>query len=57
MDSREKLLKSAEENKTILCFGVDPDIGKINAISPGTSVENTIAPYFHEIIDQLMEEN
>ena len=58
MDVLEKFIRTAMENKTILCFGVDPDIIKITtAQSTGMLVENTIAPFFHDIIDSLINEN
>ena len=57
MDALEKLVKSAGERKTILCFGVDPDIVRVSAISTGRTVEGAINPFFHEIIDRLLEEN
>lgn len=59
MDMRERLEKTAKENKTILCFGVDPDITKITAVrSAGTGeVEKTIAPFFHDLITKLLNEN
>ncbi|MDD5171980.1 MAG: orotidine-5'-phosphate decarboxylase [Candidatus ainarchaeum sp.] len=51
------LERSARENKTILCFGVDPDMDRIaSAMGKGKSVEETIAPFFHEIIDKLLAE-
>lgn len=54
----ERLIKSAKERKTILCFGLDPDHERIKkAVSAGTEVEETIGPFFHEIIDKLLEEN
>ncbi|MFH1685237.1 MAG: orotidine-5'-phosphate decarboxylase [Candidatus Micrarchaeota archaeon] len=52
MSTREKLTKLANENKTILCFGVDPNLEKI----PGGKVES-IVPYFQNIIDKLLDEN
>jgi orotidine-5'-phosphate decarboxylase len=57
MDALERLGKSAQERKTILCFGVDPDMVRVSAISTGKTVEGTISPFFHEIIDRLLEEN
>jgi orotidine-5'-phosphate decarboxylase len=57
MDAIERLAKTAEESKTVLCFGVDPDIVKVSSISTGSTVESTIAPFFHQIIDRLLDEN
>lgn len=57
MDALERLASSAKERKTILCFGVDPDMVRVNAISTGKTVEGAISPFFHEIIDRLLDEN
>ncbi len=58
MDARETLIRSANERKTILCFGIDPDISKIEAaIGRGKTVEQSIAPYFHPIIERMLDEN
>ena len=59
MDMLERLVKTAQENRTILCFGVDPDILKINAaLATGSDeVEKTVAPFFHDIITKLLDEN
>jgi len=58
MDARETLIKSAGERKTILCFGIDPDIPKMEAaIGHGKTVEQTITPFFHPIIEKLLAEN
>lgn len=58
----EKLVKFAEENKTILCFGIDPIIEKID--KSGSTAENAtgtleekIADYYCDITDKLIEEN
>jgi len=54
----ERLIKTSKERETILCFGLDPDHERIKkAVSAGTEVEETIGPFFHEIIDRLLEEN
>jgi orotidine-5'-phosphate decarboxylase len=50
----EKLKKLGEENKTILCFGIDPLIEKINI--DGT-IEEKIISYYSELIDALLEEH
>jgi len=54
MDMRERLACVAAENRTILCFGVDPDLGRMNHQVTG---ENKISPFFHPIIDKLLDEN
>src|SRR5262249_55132473 len=53
----ERLEKVAEERKTILCFGVDPDMVRLSNLSAGMTVEGSLGPFFHEIIDRLLEEN
>jgi orotidine-5'-phosphate decarboxylase len=58
MDMSERLAKVAQERKTILCFGIDPDIARIEkAIGHGKTVEQSIAPFFHPIIEKLLDEN
>ena len=57
MKTLEWLVKTAIENKTILCFGVDPDRIRVNTISTGRTVEDTLAPFFHSIIEKLLSEN
>ncbi|MFN7991815.1 MAG: orotidine-5'-phosphate decarboxylase [Candidatus Micrarchaeia archaeon] len=57
MDARGFLVKSASERGTVLCFGVDPDMVRISNISTGVTVEGAVGPFFHEIIDRLLEEN
>jgi len=49
----DMLKKYAEENKTILCFGIDPVIEKIKG--EGT-VEEKIMSYYFKITDKLLEE-
>ncbi|MCP4646898.1 MAG: orotidine-5'-phosphate decarboxylase [bacterium] len=44
----EKLVKTAKETKSILCFGVDPVKSRM---------KDEIVPYFSEIIDALLAEN
>lgn len=52
------LVRSAEERKTVLCFGIDPDMPKMEAaIGHGKTAEETITPYFHPIIEKLLDEN
>jgi len=50
MGVREDIEGIAKENKTILCFGVDPDIARMKCKVEG------ISPYFQEITDRLLEE-
>lgn len=54
MDMRERLAKTAKESGTILCFGVDPDLVRINHAVTG---EDKIGPFFHAIIEKLLDEN
>jgi orotidine-5'-phosphate decarboxylase len=54
MDMRERLSKTAKENRTVLCFGVDPDLVRINHAVTG---EDKIGPFFHPIIEKLLDEN
>lgn len=49
----ELLRKYSEENKTILCFGIDPELEKIKV--DGT-LEERILSYYFEITDKLLEE-
>lgn len=51
----EFLRKSAQERKTILCFGVDPDLERIARHEEG-SVEERIVNYYSEITDVLIDE-
>lgn len=51
------LKKSAEERKTVLCFGIDPRLERINVGASTGAVEERIGPYFYEITDKLLEEN
>lgn len=57
MDTLARLAESARERNTILCFGVDPDLLKVRSAVSGKNVEDTVAPFFHEIIDRLLAEN
>jgi len=60
MDMLERLAKSAKEKKTILCFGVDPDLGRIKGDGDGSvtgKAETVIGPFFHDIIGKLLAEN
>jgi orotidine-5'-phosphate decarboxylase len=54
---QDLLRRSAEERKTVLCFGIDPVLEKINVGSPTGAVEERIEPFFHEMTDRLLEEN
>jgi orotidine-5'-phosphate decarboxylase len=57
MDTRERLVKTAEENKTTLCFGIDPDMHRIESKARGNTPEESLGPYFHDILEKLIEEN
>ncbi len=57
MKESERFASVAKENKTILCFGIDPDMVKITSGMSSTKTEETIAIFFHDIIDKLLEEN
>lgn len=50
----ERLRKLAEENKTILCFGIDPLLEKIKAEGP---IKETICSYYVELTDALLAEH
>lgn len=50
----ELLEKYAEENKTILCFGIDPNLEKIKGKG---SLEEKILNYYFEITDKLLDES
>ncbi len=50
----ETLTRYAEQNKTILCFGIDPIIEKIKADG---SLEEKILNYYFELTDALLEQN
>lgn len=49
----EKLIKFAQENKTILCFGIDPDLKRIG----NDATTKDITTFFNEITDKLLAEN
>ena len=53
----EWLARSAQERKTILCFGVDPVMDRLPGVLAGKTAEETIAPFFHSIIERLLAEN
>lgn len=53
----EKLKKFAEENRTILCFGIDPDMEKIDGKGGGGTTEEQIVAYYSAITDALLDEN
>jgi orotidine-5'-phosphate decarboxylase len=56
MDTRERLVEIAKDNKTILCFGIDPDMERIGEKAKGETPEEGLGPYFHEILEKLVEE-
>lgn len=51
------LVKSAEENRTVLCFGIDPALEEMHSGSATGAVEERIAPFFHPIIEKLIDEH
>ncbi|MBN2121592.1 orotidine-5'-phosphate decarboxylase [Candidatus Micrarchaeota archaeon] len=53
----EKLIKTAEETKSLLCFGVDPILSRMGQESPDADAKEEILSYFPPIIDALLEEN
>ncbi len=57
MKGIERFAQAAAERKTNLCFGLDPDMVRISAISTGVTVEAELGPFFHEIVDRLLAEN
>ncbi|MFZ5501891.1 MAG: orotidine-5'-phosphate decarboxylase, partial [Candidatus Micrarchaeota archaeon] len=57
MDMLARLAESAKERKTILCFGMDPDHERIKKAAASGSVEESIGPFFHTIVEKLLEEN
>ena len=54
MQMPQALNEKANETKTILCFGVDPDINKIQN---GNNADIQITEYFNPIIETLLEGN
>lgn len=59
MDMRERLAKAAGESKTILCFGVDPDLARMGGNGGGRTGKagEAITSFFHPIIEKLLDEN
>ncbi len=57
MQAIEFLRKSAEERRTILCFGLDPVLERIDIGEPTGAVKERLEPFFHEMTDRLLEEN
>jgi len=55
MNYPEKLIQSASEKGSILCFGIDPVIEKIP--KKEETIENTIVSYYSEIIDSAFVQN
>ncbi|MBU0532392.1 orotidine-5'-phosphate decarboxylase [Candidatus Micrarchaeota archaeon] len=56
MNTLDRLIESANENRTILCFGIDPVVSRITK-EPEEEVEELITDYFCEITETLLEEN
>jgi len=58
MDAITTLSESAKERGTVLCFGVDPDISRMEGASGRVKAAGeSIGPYFHPIIEKLLGEN
>lgn len=57
MNTLDRLVKTADENKTVLCFGVDPNIQRMTKEPDKEQAEELITEYFQEIIETLLEEN
>ena len=57
MRAMERFAELARERRTVLCFGLDPDMLRISNISTGVSVEAALGPFFHEVVDRLLAEN
>ncbi len=59
MDMRERLAKAAGESKTILCFGVDPDLARMGGNGGGRAgrAGEAITSFFHPLIEELLDEN
>lgn len=51
----DSLVKYSKENKTLLCFGIDPVIEKIK--NEGAGIEEKIMNYYFEITDALIAEH
>ncbi|MFH1785602.1 MAG: orotidine-5'-phosphate decarboxylase [Candidatus Micrarchaeota archaeon] len=54
---REKLIQFAKENKTVLCFGIDPDLQRIMVSLPAFPTKVAIEHFFSDILDKLIDEN
>lgn len=57
MNTLDRLRQTAEDNKTILCFGIDPVMERITEEPDEEDAEELISEYFHEITEALIEEN
>ncbi len=59
MSATDIFRQTASEHKSILCFGIDPDLFRINAYSPsdGQTNRQIILGYFEPIVDLLLEEH
>lgn len=54
----EELIKYAKENKSLLCFGVDPVLSRMNLENEsGMDAKEKILSFFPQIIDSLLEES
>jgi orotidine-5'-phosphate decarboxylase len=58
MDASIRLAAVARERRTILCFGIDPDMARMGeAAGHGATAEQAITQFFHPIIQKLLDEN
>jgi orotidine-5'-phosphate decarboxylase len=57
MKTLERLIKTAEENETILCFGIDPVLSRMTEEPGEEEAEEAIVDYFNELLEGLLEEN
>ncbi|MFH1545051.1 MAG: orotidine-5'-phosphate decarboxylase [archaeon] len=52
----EFLKKSAEENRNIVCMGIDPVIEKIEKVAKGKNIEERLFNFYSEIIEEAKKE-
>ncbi len=58
MNAMEKLEEEAREIKSILCFGIDPDLSRISKKEiKAEKIQETIENYFLSITEKLTQEN
>lgn len=56
MSNSPNLEKYAKDNKTILCFGIDPTLERLFPFQSKDTLEEKILNYYFEITDRLLEE-